>query len=766
MQAVWSRVAQAQCICNCPSCLRTPNAIARRATTATARRSLRVGDVFTASLSSIAAGLAFADSRKKEDRRKQWDKVIAEARATVEATELQQQSRLAALSDDAKVEALDRARAAENDVSTATSFNDVEAWDSQQFEEQDTRGLIFNNTSDTWLDVFDWAQEQHKIRDASGFQDWKGPPLSLLKSLSKAQLSELLSDGRLFRRFYGGPDYNSLVDEQSMYPFSMKKIRTLEWSVAKMVLKLLLYCSKNSLQTRVEPRTDFLLRKLLQEETVESRLEYTRERLRTLHADSRDRRYYEKFEAPAFPAYEVATAEEAEKRTHLNLSLQKLLALMDSEIRLNDLMSKLCYNLLAAQTPPNTRTYNMLLVRFCMLEKKDLVSAVLTSMRESHIRPNEITHATLLRYYTATGDRTQYFQYWSRMEGHRGGLALAHPEYSIHSIVKERYLIFGTNSHKAAEKARMNGQVYESLIIGAMKFFTRLTAMHIYRNMISEGWSPSLGIFLALLQDCCRRLDWEVGSAVIEQIGRIKERLNTFTYEWMLRLCQCCGKQEFFDHILLNGVNCGALPASMLDLPDHAKAEDVAFLIQRAKDLQPCKTIDKLQKTAARISHRLHDGPFLLENIFGDCEDGDKRRHTINRINDRWKVRLTLQRRLDVISTEIKHTTMQANDALYINGLEHISSVKFWLSEQVKRLEEEQELELKSSGVGYAPYNDLVQREKARRPKHLNLRSLVPSPLTWRISPDDSFRTGCWKESTCYGIAVATTAVQPQVVDD
>ena len=789
MQTVWSKVAQRQCICNCPSCLRTTNPLARRATTATARRTLRVGDVFTASLSSLAAGLAIADSRKKDDRRKQWDKVIAEARATVEATELQQQSRLAALSDDAKVEAIVRTRASQDDISAESSFKDVEDWDSQQNEEQDQMVPITNDTSDTWLDVFDWAQEQHKIREASGFQDWKGPPLGLLQSLSKAQLDELLSDGRLLRRFYGGPDCNSLVDEQSKYPLSKKKLRTLEWSVAKLVLHLLSYCSKNSLQSREDPScpTKSLLRKLLKREKIESRLEYTRERLRTLHADSRDQRYYENFEAPEFPIYEDITLERFEQRTHMNLFLQKLLVLMKSNRTVNDFMPKICYNLLAARAPPNTHTYNMLLVRFCVLGNKDLVRVVLTSMRETHIRPNEITHATLLRYYTATRDGTEFFHYWRRMEGYQQGLALANPEHPIHPVVKERHLLFGASHHKAAEKARMNGQVYESLIVGALQFFTRITAMQFYRNMISEGWSPSLGILLAILQDCCHRLDWAVGSAVIEQIGGIKERLDTLAYEWMLRLCQYCGKQESFDHILLNGVYCGALPASMLDLPDHAKAEDVAFLIERAKDLQPRKTSGNLESTAARISHRLHGGSFLLENALGDCEDEDKQRNTINRINDRWKVSLALEERLDVISTEIKHTTMQANDALYMNGLEHISSVKFWLSEHVKRLEEEQQPKLKGDRVPHASYNDLVQYDKVQiaqaskvgvgKGQHSNLVRLPltvsfpgneskyssrptsgeerqqgsPSLLPMVNPPDDSFRT-------CSGEQVAATA--------
>ena len=715
MQTVWSRVAQAQCVCKCPSCLLTTNAIARRTSIAAARRTIRVGDVFTVSISSLAAGLAFAGSMKKDDRRKQWDTVIEEARATVEATEIQQQRRLAALSDDARREALDRPKSSGYDISTEKAIKEVEAWDAQESEEQEHQDPILYNRNDTWLDVFDWAQEQHRSREASGFQDWRGLPLSLLQSLSRVQLDELLSNQRLLRRFYGGPDCNSLVDEQSRYPFSMKKIRTLEWSVAKMVLELLIYCSTNSLEPQedLSRPTKSLLREPVKDgETIQSKLDQTRERLRILHAERRSRPYYEEFESPQIPNYDDTTIEEYEQTTEMNISLQKLLELMKPETNLNDLMSKICYNLLTARTPPNTHTYNMLLVRFCVLGKEDLVKAVLSSMRESHIRPNEITHATVLRHFTATGNRVGFVDYWRRMEcRRRGGLALANPELDIHPVLQERYRVFESKYPKVAEKGRMNAQVYESLIVGALHFLGGQTAMHYYRNMISEGWSPSLGIFLAILQDCCHKLDWTLGQAILEQLEKSAERMNTLTYEWMLRLCQCCGQQEFFDQILRSGVHCGALPVTMLVLPNHAKADDVAILIERAKDLQPRKITGSTEKVAARMSYRLGDkSPFLMENIF-HFEDEDTRRNTINRMNDKWKARVALQNRLDSISTDIYYTVLEANHALYAS--KHLSSVKFWLSRQVKDLETE--LEQNVNDVADALYSGTMRDEKIPR---------------------------------------------------
>lgn len=695
MQTVWSRVAQVRRLCNCPSCQLTTNGIARRATTATARRTIPVGDIYTLSLSALAAGLAFADSRRKDKRRRQWDKVIREAKAAVEATEIQQQNRLAALSE-ARVEALENPSAAGYNAATERATKEVEAWNAQESEGQDHRVSIPNNGTDnygtdTWLDVFEWARKQDKIREVCGFQDWKGPPLSLLQSLSWSQLNELLANEWLLRRFYGGPDCHSLVDGPSIHPYSMKKVRTLEWSVAKMVLKLLMYGFKEDSDIKEDSEfpTNSLLAKLLDGETIHGKLDHIEQRLSTLHADLRSQAYYETFDRPQLPNYDDITVEEYEQTTALNKSLRDLLMLMEKGMDSGDLISKICYNLLTARTPPTIHTYNMLFVHLCALEKDGPVKAVFYSMLESHIRPNELTHATLLRYFTTTGESLGFFEYMDRMNGRGRGLALANPKLSTHPLLSERYQMHGRYYLKIFEKGRMNGQVYESLIVGAMHFSSDQLAMHYYRNMISEGWSPSLEIFLAILQGCYRRLNWTVGIAVLEQLERTAEKMTTLIYEWMLRLCQCCGQQGFFDQILINGVQCGALPASMLDLPNHAKSEDIAFLIDQAKGangLQSRKV--QLIISAKGMTYRLFGkGPFLLENVFYDCEDMIMVRHTLRFMKRRWPARRALEKRLEIISTDIEHTSLQVNHALYSWG--HMSSTKFWLSRRIKHLEQD-----------------------------------------------------------------------------
>ena len=612
----------------------------------------------------------------------------------MDATEIQQQNRLAALSNDARLQPpSDSTKLIGHSVSVEGVVKGVKTWDLQGSKEQNIVTRAPDHRDDTWLDVFDWAQDQQRLREASGFQDWKGIPLSLLQRLSRKELSELLANDWLFRHFYGGPDCQRLVNDQYTRPVSVRKLRTLEWSVACMVLRLLVRCSENPWETWEDSvcPCKSLLRNLYKDRGALPRnISYINDRLRTLHAEHRGKSYYEEFESPQAPNYDDTTIEDYKQTMEMNESLQKILKLMDPKTDLSDLMSKLCYNLLVTRTPPDIDTYNMLLTRFCILGRKDLVWVVRTSLFESHIRPNEITHTTLLRHFAAMGKRRPFWQYLERMEGRQLGLAVARPRPNTHPMLKDRYRTVGTSGRKALEKGRMNGQVYESLIVGLIRYHDRQAAMHYYRRMVSEGWETRVGIWIAILQDCYHRLDWTVGTAIMEQLEKGNQGFNTLVFEWLLRLCQCCAQQKFFDQILRNGVRCGALPASMLALPDSTKTKDVAFLIEYAKGLQPrkaSKALEKAAKTSGNIPHGT--SPFLLENMLYDCHDEDTLRYTIDQASKRWNASFALKNRLDKISEEISHTVIHASQVLYASDSDHFSAVMFWLSRRAKQLETE-----------------------------------------------------------------------------
>ncbi|KAL6719485.1 hypothetical protein ACLMJK_003725 [Lecanora helva] len=617
MQTVWSRAAQARCLCKCPTCTATTKALTRRTTSATPKRAIRVGSASTVFASSLAVGAAFLDTVNKDARRLQWDKVIGEARAQVQATEAQQQSRLASL-----IEASEGEKCEEQDELSSLGTNHLSRLVPRYPQLRHTQDTLYG-----WADVFDWAARQDEIRVACGFQDWRGPSLSLLQSFSPDQLQQLRTNDVLIRRFYGGPDCGALVEEISVKDLSLKKTKTLEYSVARLVLKLLLYSSAipSESKGRVSdtgvsrtPSTDDkiirddekdthpkgpaiterdleicsakepsdmsmankergVLQQLLSYKVgVAQRLYELKKRLRDLtERPATDEAYFENFESLAIPRYSNKTAAKWDEAQALNRVLKEILISMQNDKDPASLLPKICFNLMTYNTPPNIHSYNMLLITFCQLNQYNWVRAVLASMRESHIRPNEITHSTLLRYYTVTKKSHAFIHYLRLMAGHKQGLALAAPDQVISSLSSHRYRFFGKNNSKAAEKARMNGEVYESMILGALRFFGVNAAMRCYRDMVNEGWKASLDLLTIILQHCYHRFDWEGGVSVWDRIAATAEGARQSTYKWMLFLCLACRQQDAFRQVLHEGVAQGILPYAMLKMPTAAEKDTI-----------------------------------------------------------------------------------------------------------------------------------------------------------------------------------------------
>ncbi|KAI0185319.1 hypothetical protein EV127DRAFT_441853 [Xylaria flabelliformis] len=83
MQTLWSRVAQTQSSCRCRICLHTTNALTRRSATATSRRKITVADLFTACYTTILGTATIIDARRKNERRRQLDRQLDRARASL-----------------------------------------------------------------------------------------------------------------------------------------------------------------------------------------------------------------------------------------------------------------------------------------------------------------------------------------------------------------------------------------------------------------------------------------------------------------------------------------------------------------------------------------------------------------------------------------------------------------------------------------------------------------------------------------------------------
>ena len=677
-------------MCNCPSCISIAHAVTRRAITITSRPRVRLGNTFGLFSSSLAASAALADSSRKDNRRKQWDKVIEEAKAEIKAQDLDHEERCAALLD---ILSENGANATEETLLSDTEESLGEILLSGRGKNghlllrkvldpygprESLADAPTGEKTDTWRKILDWAVEEDQRRAASGFQDWKGLPMDLLQKLTAEQLGQLLTDHRLLRQFYGGAG-EFMADETRYLFWGPKKMKTLEWSIAKMVYRLLLQCSENPLSyldgplapllveleeirttqawsPRKQPEdTDTVAEKAIGpcesgcdtakvepqaapnpeypasrlEANLYHRLTIANDRLTGLHrTTTQNEEYYLNYESPGLPRYVHNSFNAYEMNKTFNSSLDALLQEFEREKDMIPAMTKVCYHLLKSDSPPTIETYNMLLLRFCELENTQLVIVVLKSIRESHTRANEITHATLLRFFDQNGLSFAFREYLTRMEGYHGGLSLLKPSPHLKPIVSSSIYRFGNGDSKIARKARMNSEVYMTLIPGALRWLNERFAMHYYQKMIREGWQPTTELLVAILRHCCYRSEWSDGLAVWHKIKRlwgqqIGHQVSTLAYQWMLCLCQVCKEFQRYDEVLEDGVEQGALPCSMLQVPHHVKTQNVAAMLEYAEQIKPFNLDDIMPKATRSVVRKLFadTSNYSLENAIQSCSD-------------------------------------------------------------------------------------------------------------------------------------------------
>ena len=606
MQTVWSRVAQSRCYCNCSSCVSATNSLARRVTTSTSRRRIRVGNAFTFFSSSLAVVATFADSKRKDARSDHWDRVISKARADVAEVDHEQERRLETLSRIA--EQADLGIESTRSPCLHSPHPPIRYYDKtpQWFTFPDLR-------SGNWAQVLEWASQQDQLRAASGFQDFKGIPLSLLQELSVTQIEQLIVDEATLRRFFHWASDSATKQEEPLkLLFSSKTLKVLEWTTAMMVWRMLSHCSESStaivcqlldrapasrdvnfreilLKGPTEPgiparwsfctqppnqdltsAEDLVHKSVLEKNDIQDGITRAKSCLNSLsQMDKNDEYLFENFESPRLPWYGRRPNKRPRHGAALNHRLTPLLSAMEGGKDLSPMLSDICYSLLMSPTPPTIQTYNLLLIRFCELRHESLVQVVWESMCESQVRPNETTYSTLLRFFTAVNNEIGFRKLVRRMKGYDGGVALTKQDFWIKPIAAQRVRQLryeGHHSDLIFERARMNQEAYESLIIGALKFMGEQSAMHYYKNMISEGWKATSEILNAILEDCCNRVDWEGACSVWQQIFAIAGKASEQAYEWMLRLCQECNKYPEAYQVLQEGALQGVLSLRMLDL--------------------------------------------------------------------------------------------------------------------------------------------------------------------------------------------------------
>ena len=587
MQTVWSRAIRSSCTCRCSTCFSSGTALARRTTTAAARRGLRFGDTFTAFYSSIFAFAAIADAKSKDARRQKWDEVIAEAQEDLEALERMQQSRIDSSSADVRLD---------NETESVKQMS--------------------------WQELFSRATQEKKTRIALGVEGLKGVSLDLLEKLSSSEIEQLLPEavcGYSETDFWGG--WKS--DRYFRTGFPTKKLKIFELSISKLVLRFLLESEerRNAIPDQPkDPEATGQQSSSCYRKELAGRIANINIRLSALSHVYPWPRTSIDLETPSRPKYVERFVDDK-----LNVALRSVfLASEEQKADIDTLTSRICYNLLASSTPPDVNTYNMLIIVLCRLREHGLVRAVLESMHECHVPPNEITISSTLRFYTATNDRSGFARYVKMVGSRNGLLDLGYPGTAILSrrnqvlpgYLHKRRRLFRTEDstglpvelatqEEAAcmlviQKAPRNQAVLEELFCGTLKFFGLSQARYCYKALVEEGWEVNVRILTLMLKSCAREKNWRLGRMVWQQLQDLALEAGKKAYYWMLQLCHTCQRDREF-HSVLKQASCHGIHPG---IPASWSLSSLERQLEAA-----CRTISDTARRVGDAELRIYRGP-------------------------------------------------------------------------------------------------------------------------------------------------------------
>ncbi|KAL8731158.1 MAG: hypothetical protein Q9166_003565 [cf. Caloplaca sp. 2 TL-2023] len=595
MQTLWARVAQSRGSCNYSSGFSSAAAINRRTASAPIRRRLGLDDICAAFFSTVAFASAVADSNRKAAKKEEWTKVIGEAKCHLIALKTEQERHISTLRQ------------------TTPPIISIDSEESGSKAE-----------GQTWQDVLNWDQGEIYERKALGFEDWQGIPLSVLRNASGVQIWDFLKyHAHHFPRFKGvnGPEVWNTVT----WPLHIKKLKTLEWSIARLALDLMSHTSRDHpwCFPLDQGTAEVVMSELSVVTTneIHSRRDYILSQLYTLEHTKECAEYYHNFESPTLPRYCASRAQDPDGADQLNANLHALFEIRShrDSADISQLLPKICYYLLTSDSPPSIHTYNLLMSEFAGAGRDDLIPCLLASMYRSHMRPNEVTLAETLRHYIRTRDCPRFDRHVQRMDGFDVGIAEAHPHLDIPELLKFRYrarvvrcdseeqFVYEYHHYsdltesdivalkqeaklKVYEKPRYNLEVHHALIQGALVFHGTSEGIKHYRTMIDEGWEPDQEILLSILHHCTVDLDWEAGISVWRRLQTLTTPIEDRGFVLMLQLCQECNKYDIVQEILHIGVRQGVLPPTLMEMdwrePElHEQVLDPAKALDVAKDI-------------------------------------------------------------------------------------------------------------------------------------------------------------------------------------
>ncbi|KAH0542000.1 hypothetical protein FGG08_003549 [Glutinoglossum americanum] len=527
-------------------------AIARKATTATIRPSLKFGDAFTLFYSSIFATAAVIDAKLKEERRSDLDRMIEETRNDLRAI------------GETAVRTRDISR---NTYGKNVLANTIPISDSG------------HNGGCQHMDQGNWAYALERAGLDRGPTRGGAKQQCLENYPSETQRSGLVCEVRVTDVGYGrillshdgftpggqkcSIEHQPTIDEAGIdttvttpreeYALSEEKLKGLELSIRKLVLRLLQHST--------------VRRKVLAPGQFEGGDEIQKLRERLLVHLGNDLNQLPEPLVGRLPCYTSQGSMSRFSGRQLSQNIRTILRQgMEGDLHLDAVIPGICFNLLFSTTPPSVDTYNILITQLTRLRRNVLVGIVFDWMLEAGQTPNNATISALIKFYTASNDREGFL----RLVGLMGGLDGGSPQ-------DDRNLsgspdVEWANTRRAQEiwegqrlpdEMPFNAYTFGAAINAALKFGMVEKAQSWYRAMIREGIAPTSPVLTSIIRSCAFRREWLSGYKTwqrlkeIWKLGASTEECPSIAYSWMLRLCRWCDRRAEFEDIFQESVERG-----------------------------------------------------------------------------------------------------------------------------------------------------------------------------------------------------------------
>ncbi|KAI9843509.1 MAG: hypothetical protein M1837_006263 [Sclerophora amabilis] len=518
------------------------------------RRRTKGSDVFVACYSAILASATLADAKLKEDRRKEWDRVIGESQQD-----------------------LRRQKGTDGDEGARVS--------------KSPRGL-YKIRHVTWADTLAMT-----ARDLEARKDFEVLPEqdAIVCGNPATPVPE-----RTAR-------YQRMDNHPTARPLTGWKLCALEKSIAKLVARLITQVpeclGEKEAKSATRESAFTIERQILIDRLVGSHQRLLRMLFETTHSGLR-----------RFPAYKDGHPPPSTRRPHeLNESLQSIVEESgESSLDIRLTIAKICQNLLVTPTAPDAITFDIILKYLLRFKMDPLIKVVLDSMFESRLMPNEAVLAKVLKFYANRKDLQGFNQFVRLMRGLDGGLGSARRRKRLLQSNPELLSNKGRFFHrdgKIIERAPRDQRVFKALIDGALKFNLVRRAMTWYRALIHEGWEVNVQVLTSIIQDCTRRRDWLSGQAIWQEMKDLVWRsgqdaqvsLDWNAYYSMLILCQACRKNDVFCSLYEEAQQHGFLNSKASDpsLSEKQKMRDwrkfalVDFRARAIEHAHQVETVDR-----------------------------------------------------------------------------------------------------------------------------------------------------------------------------